>query len=144
MKRRGINDLLLQIFAACIGVGWGRLIRGLGNTGTSMCQRVVLYTPCRTADTEEQALALAVVHTELVLIHPFREGNGRCARLVAVLMGLQAGLPALNFAGVRGEEKQRYFAAVQAGLDRNYVPMASIFRRIVSRTLRLRNRAIRG
>ena len=94
------------------------------------------FTPCRVVDVAEQAKALAAVHAELVLIHPFREGNGRCARLVAVLMGLQAGLPVLDFAGVRGEEKRRYIAAVQAGLDRNYEPMAAVFRRIIKRTLR--------
>jgi len=76
-------------------------------------------TPCWAVGVDEQARALTVVHVELLLIHPFREGNGRCARLVALLMGLQAGLPVLNFAGVRGEEKRRYIAAVQAGLDRN-------------------------
>ncbi len=102
------------------------------------------YTPCRLTEVEEQARALAVVHAELVLIHPFREGNGRCARLVAVLMGLQAGLPVLDFAGVHGEEKRRYIAAVQAGLDRNYGPMAAVFRRIIGRTLRSQNRVNRG
>ena len=102
------------------------------------------FTPCRFEDIEEQARALAVVHVELVLIHPFRDGNGRCARLVAVLMGLQAGLPALNFVGVRGEEKRRYIAAVQAGLDRNYVPMTAIFRRVIDRTLRSQTRISRG
>lgn len=95
------------------------------------------FTPCRMMGVEAQARALAVVHVELVLIHPFREGNGRCSRLFAVLMGLQAGLPALDFSGVRGEEKRRYIAAVQAGLDRNYEPMTAVFRRIIKRTLRL-------
>jgi len=33
----------------------------------------------------------AEVHTELVLIHPFREGNGRCSRILASIMALQAG-----------------------------------------------------
>ncbi len=33
------------------------------------------------------------VHEELVLIHPFREGNGRVARLLSTLMAFQAGLP---------------------------------------------------
>ena len=59
------------------------------------------YTPCHAASLEAQATALAVVHAELILIHPFREGNGRCARLLATLMGLQAGLPPLNFDRVR-------------------------------------------
>jgi cell filamentation protein, protein adenylyltransferase len=84
---------------------------------------------------------MATVHTELVLIHPFREGNGRCARLLAVLMGLQAGLPALDFGGVRGKVKQRYIAAIHAGLDRNYVPMTEIFRAVISRTLRVQARS---
>lgn len=95
------------------------------------------FTPCRFAGLEVQARALAVVHTELVLIHPFREGNGRCSRLLAVLMGLQAGLPALDFSGVHGEEKRRYIAAVQAGLDRDYALMTAVFARIIKRTLRL-------
>jgi len=94
------------------------------------------YTPCRFELADEQAQALAVVHAELILIHPFREGNGRCARLLSTLMGLQAGLPALDFSGVRGEEKRRYVAAVHAALDRHYGPMTTVFRRIIGRTLR--------
>jgi cell filamentation protein len=94
------------------------------------------YTPCRFATAGEQAHALAVVHAELILIHPFREGNGRCARLLATLMGLQAGLPALNFSGVRGDERRRYIAAIHAGMDRNYEPMTAVFGRIIARTLR--------
>ena len=93
------------------------------------------FTPCRFHAVEEQAYALAVVHAELVLIHPFREGNGRCSRLLAVLMGLQAGLPVLDFTGVRGQEKTRYIAAVHAALDRNYEPMTATFRGIITRTL---------
>ena len=55
------------------------------------------YTPCRPAPDAQLAAALAEVHAELILVHPFREGNGRIARLLAVLMGLQAGLPPLDF-----------------------------------------------
>jgi cell filamentation protein len=99
------------------------------------------FTPCRFVNAEDQAQALAVVHTELVLIHPFREGNGRCARLLATLIGLQAGLPALDFGGIRGPEKRRYIAAVQAGLDRDYEPMTTVFRKTIARTLRLQARA---
>lgn len=99
------------------------------------------FTPCRFATAEERARALAVVHAELVLIHPFRDGNGRCARVLAVLMGLQAGLPALDFSGVRGEEKKRYMAAFHAALDRSYGPMTVVFSRIIARTLRSQPRA---
>jgi cell filamentation protein len=99
------------------------------------------FTPCRFDDEQQQALAIGTVHTELVLIHPFREGNGRCARLLATLMGLQAGLPPLDFGGIRGRVRQRYIGAVHAGLDRNYAPMAEIFRAVIARTLRGQLRA---
>lgn len=94
------------------------------------------FTPCRFSDRDTLVHALAVVHTELVLIHPFREGNGRVARMLAVLMGLQAGLPPLDFDGIRGRKKLEYFAAVQAGMDYNYQPMEQVFRAVIARTLR--------
>jgi len=94
------------------------------------------YTPCRMSSAEEQAAALAIVHAELVLIHPFREGNGRCARLLAMLMGLQAGLPALDFGGIRGAKKRSYIAAVHSAMDHNYAPMTDVFREVIARTLR--------
>lgn len=61
------------------------------------------FTPCCFESMEEVVRAIAVVHTELVLIHPFREGNGRAARLLSVLMALQAGLPPLDFGGIKGK-----------------------------------------
>lgn len=93
------------------------------------------YTPCRFPNNEEIVNALAEVHAELVLIHPFREGNGRIARLLATLMALQAGLPLLNFAVIADKKKPAYFAAVRAGLDRDYRPMGVIFAEIIERTL---------
>jgi cell filamentation protein len=94
------------------------------------------YTPCRFKSVEDQATALAVVHAEFILIHPFREGNGRCGRLLALLMGLQAGLPVLDFGGIRGAKKRDYIAAVHAALDRNYAPMTRMFQSVIGRTLR--------
>lgn len=55
------------------------------------------FTPCLFTRLDEVTHALAEVHVELVLIHPFREGNGRLGRLLATLMALQAGLPVLDF-----------------------------------------------
>jgi len=93
------------------------------------------YTPCH-CDSQELTIALAVVHTELLLIHPFREGNGRLARLLASLMALQSGMPLLYFGGIKGKRKEEYFAAVRAGLDRNYEPMRKIFEDIISLSLK--------
>jgi len=93
------------------------------------------YTPCLFASRGEVAHALAEVHVELMLIHPFREGNGRLGRLLTTLMGLQAGLPPLDFSDLAGERKEEYFAAVRAGLDRDYRPMEGLFSAAIERTL---------
>ena len=97
-------------------------------------EQLSAFTPCNFQSEEKLVEALAVVHTELVLIHPFREGNGRLARMLAILMGLQAGLPPLIFSGIKGRKKQNYFAAVQAGMDMDYEPMKEIFRSVVHQT----------
>jgi cell filamentation protein len=51
-------------------------------------------------------------------------------------MALQAQLPLLDFSDIKGEKKERYFAAVRSGLDRVYLPMARIFSDVISLTLR--------
>ena len=93
-------------------------------------------TPC--AGMCEAALLVALVrtHAELVIIHPFREGNGRCARLLAWLMALQAGLPPLDFSPFQGRGKRHYIAAIHAAFSGNYEPMETMFSRVVRRTLR--------
>ncbi len=94
------------------------------------------HTPCRYTNHDEIASALAVVHAELILIHPFREGNGRCARLLALLMGLQAGLPPLDFGGLSGKGRRDYIAAIHAAVGSDYAPMTTIFRAVIRRSLR--------
>jgi cell filamentation protein len=93
------------------------------------------YTPCNFTNRAVVARALAETHVELVLIHPFREGNGRAARILSILMALQAGLPPLDFSQIAEERKQEYFSAVQAGLDQNYAPMEWQFAEIIERSL---------
>jgi len=85
---------------------------------------------------------LAIVHAELVLIHPFQEGNGSLARLLGVLMALQAGLPTLDFGGISGRGKRAYFSAVQAALGRDYRPMEEVFNAVEKRTHRFERRGV--
>ena len=92
------------------------------------------YTPCVFESDEKIITALAVVHAGLMLIHPFREGNGRAGRLLAVMMALQAGLPGLDFTGIRGKVRKAYFDAVQASASRDYEPMKKTFSAVLSRT----------
>ena len=57
------------------------------------------------------------------------------AHVLSTLMALQAGMPLLDFSLIAEEKKKDYFAAVQAGLDKNYQPMEKIFSEIIERTL---------
>ena len=93
------------------------------------------YTPCEFKNREEVVKALAEVHTELLLIHPFREGNGRVARLLSLLMALQAELPILDFSLIGEHKKQEYIMAVHAGIDRNYRPMEALFSEIIEKSI---------
>ena len=92
------------------------------------------HTPCNFSALSRVIEALAEVHVEFILIHPFREGNGRVGRILSTLMALQANLPLLNFRPIQGKRKGDYFAAVRAGLDRNYKPMEEIFELVLNRT----------
>ena len=75
--------------------------------------------PCPPGPLPEVARRIAEVHAELLLIHPFREGNGRLARWLADLMAIQAGLspPDYGFEG-RGARSQKggVFGSRQSGL----------------------------
>jgi len=93
-------------------------------------------TPCRPGPFERVTLDMAEVHAELLLIHPFREGNGRLARWLAELMALQAGypLPLYRFTGRgAGTERKRYLDAVKAGYLQNYRPLADFFAEAIGR-----------
>lgn len=69
---------------------------------------LVKHTPCTFESMERIIQALAEVHVELVLIHPFREGNGRLARALVTIMAAQAGLPMLDFTDITGRKRINY------------------------------------
>ena len=92
------------------------------------------HTPCIFKETSRVVRALAEVHVELILIHPFREGNGRLARLLSTLMGKQAGLGGMDFEPIIGKHRNRYFSAVRSGMGKDYVPMEKLFEEVIRRT----------
>lgn len=65
----------------------------------------------------------ALVHGELLFIHPFREGNGRTARILANLMVRKQGYDGLHFEKINFRE---YVIAVQHASEKNYLPMERI------------------
>ncbi len=82
------------------------------------------HTPCQGMSEARLIEAIAVVHVELILIHPFREGNGRLSRLLANVMAVQAGWRELDFTSWE-ERREEYFACIQAGMS-DYEPLRGL------------------
>ena len=95
------------------------------------------YLPSNELSRDELEQAMAICHVEFIIIHPFREGNGRLGRLLTTVMSLQAGMPALDFEVL---DKDRYIAAIHAGLDCNYEPMGLIFSEVLNFSLQQNSR----
>lgn len=70
---------------------------------------------------------IAVVHSELLFIHPFREGNGRTARVLANLMSRKNGYSSLKFELINFDE---YVYAVQNAANKDYTKMTSLIQSI--------------
>jgi len=69
---------------------------------------------------------IAIIHCELIHIHPFREGNGRTARIFADLMANRAGFPALELNNFRKEKYPDYIDALNKGDQKDYSGMIGI------------------
>ena len=92
------------------------------------------YTPCNEIKRDDLVEAMAICHVEFIIIHPFRDGNGRLGRLLTTVMALQAGKPVLDFEPIE-KDKVRYIKAIHAGFDCNYEPMKLIFSEILDFSL---------
>jgi Fic family protein len=68
-------------------------------------------------------ITAAVAHHELVKIHPFKDGNGRTARLLLNLILLKAGFPICN---IRRTERPEYYNALSLADDGEYEPIIEI------------------
>lgn len=112
------------------GFTWPPAFRIGQNMKSLETELLLRKTPCRPGLIDRVAYDMAEVHADLLLVHPFREGNGRLARWVADLMALQAGfsMPAYQFIG-KGSmaEKGRYLEAVKLGYVRDYRALADFF-----------------
>ncbi len=69
---------------------------------------------------------IATTHAELLFIHPFREANGRVARVLANLMAIKQGFDLLGFYKISQRQFRQYINAVQSAADENYEPMRQI------------------
>lgn len=95
-----------------------------------------MLTPCRPGPLSKICKAVATVHADLLLIHPFREGNGRLVRWIANTMLAQAGLtmPDYGFVG-KGSRllRKAYLGAVIKGYGGDYLDLSRFFEGAVLR-----------
>lgn len=73
---------------------------------------------------------VALVHGELLFIHPFREGNGRTARLLADMMAQKQGYGKLHWERIGRVRFDDYVQAVQQAAVSNRQPMEDIIRSV--------------
>ncbi|KXH85099.1 Fic/DOC family protein [Chryseobacterium kwangjuense] len=92
---------------------------------------ILLKLPSSYSSRELLVTDVAKVHGELLFIHPFREGNGRTARILANLMVRKAGFSALEFEKIGEKEFEQYVFAVQSCAVKNYEPMIEFIGQIL-------------
>jgi Fic family protein len=84
--------------------------------------------------TDDAVLDAAVVHAWLTHIHPFDDGNGRMARLLANLALIQAHYPPLLLRS--GADRGQYLDALAASDDGDILPLYDLFAKSLRRVVR--------
>lgn len=91
-----------------------------------------------TADQLEAVLRVtAWAHSEWVRIHPFANGNGRTARLLANAIALRYGLP--PFIRLRPRPNHGYSQAAAASMRGDFGPLTTCFHRMLRSVLSGKN-----
>ena len=96
--------------------------RGMSYLETELLTKL----PIDYEDTARLIEDIAIVHCELIHIHPFREGNGRTSRIFADLMANRAGYPSLQLDKFRKDNYSAYIEALNKGDNKDYSEMIEI------------------
>ena len=104
--------------------------RYLPETMSQFEKDVLSKLPDRYNNTADLVRDIAIVHGELLFIHPFREGNGRTARIIANLMSRKQGHDALRFDLIDEKRFPEYVTAVQKSALKDYNPMIELIQSI--------------
>ncbi|MBR7890126.1 Fic family protein [Marinomonas sp. A79] len=81
-------------------------------------------------DEEAVISFLAQSHVEFILIHPYREGNGRLSRLFMDVCAVQAGFDVLDYE-LWDDNKEFYFKSIQAGVSGDYQHIERLVRDVL-------------
>lgn len=96
------------------------------------------YIPRKPMPVSSLALQMAEIHAEFLIIHPFRDGNGRIARWIADIVAMQADFPApeYDFANPKAKlKKENYIQAVRQGYNCDFGLLTAFFRQGLEKAL---------
>jgi Fic family protein len=82
-----------------------------------------LFEWLRENQNQNTLIVAAIAHHEFVKIHPFKDGNGRTARILLNLILLQKGFPICN---IRRDERPAYYDALTLADSGHYEPIVEI------------------
>lgn len=74
-------------------------------------------------ESQNPIITAAVAHHEMVKTHPFKDGNGRTARLLLNLILLKAGFPICN---IKRTERPDYYNALSLADEGEYEPIIEV------------------
>ncbi len=93
------------------------------------------FTAWWLSTTGDPVLDAAVAHAWLTHIHPFEDGNGRLARVLANMVLSNAGYPPLIVRA--GADRGQYYLALAESDEGNILPLYQLFGQIVRRTAKI-------
>ena len=82
-----------------------------------------LFEWLRQVEITNPIITAAIAHHEFVKIHPFKDGNGRTARILLNLILLRNGYPICN---IRRDERPEYYNALSLADEGHYEPIIEI------------------
>ncbi|GAA4820439.1 hypothetical protein GCM10011365_08460 [Marinicella pacifica] len=88
------------------------------------------FSELQNLDSQALVSYMAETHVEFILIHPFREGNGRLSRLILDVIAVKAGYYPMDYS-LWDENKDYYFKSIQAGLSGNINHMKRLVKDIL-------------
>ncbi|MCD6282539.1 Fic family protein [bacterium] len=90
------------------------------------------FTPLPKNKLDFCAEALAKLHAEFIIIHPFRDGNGRTGRYMIDSLLVQVGLDSIDWNTVFHKAIADYHKGIQQSVSRDYSLLASLFREFMN------------
>jgi len=99
-----------------------------GSMGEYERRLLARLTPLLRDQPETHYRTLAELHAEFIVIHPFRDGNGRVGRFMVDWLLCAVGAPVLDWSLMGDRETLAYRNAIaKAAVSRDYEPLAAFF-----------------